>query len=386
METENDVGSEGVDRNLGNRWENLIQRFVENPQANNLFLFSGTVPKIRVMEKVVDMADEQPIKESDIYAIMETSLRQSNVSHHSLLPHSSMQAGGYDCIPQGAKNIDLSLQVGNNGCRLRINVFYQKRSVAMVMRKITSEVPSFTELGINEEIKSAITARDGIIFFAGPANSGKTTTMGACVDYLNKTFHYHIVTIEDPIEYLHHPKLSLVTQREVGIDVISFHDGLKDALRQNPDVIAIGEIRDAETLSAALKAAETGHLILTTIHASSIPDVIARITGLTSSDDSALTRNRLASALRYVMWQRLIPISKKTEKGEADGAESLQIIYENLMATVAVKNLIRRSKENQLNNEILIQGGRLFSEHIKRLLLTKVLKEDIARQYMDDNI
>jgi twitching motility protein PilT len=190
--------------------------------------------------------------------------------------------------------------------RFRVNVMRQRGSVGLVLRRVQSEIPSFDELGLPPAIKRLCDHQRGLILVTGPTGSGKTTTLGTMVDFINERYNKHIVTIEDPIEILHADKESIVNQREVGTDTADFNAALKRVLRQDPDVILVGEMRDVETVKTALTAAETGHLVFSTLHTISATDSINRIIDFFPPHEQRQVRMSLAASLRGIISQRLV--------------------------------------------------------------------------------
>jgi len=191
--------------------------------------------------------------------------------------------------------------------RFRVNVFMQRGSCAVVMRVIPSKIPSFENLNLPDEIKSVATLRNGLVLATGPTGSGKSSTLAAIIDMINQQHHYHILTIEDPIEFLHAHKNCIIHQRELHSDTPSFALALRAALRQAPKVILVGEMRDKETIEIALEAAETGHLVLSTLHTIDAAKTVERIVGVFPLTEQHTIRNRVAKSFRYVISQRLIP-------------------------------------------------------------------------------
>lgn len=239
------------------------------------------------------------------------------------------------------------------GGRFRINVFHQRGSLAAVIRIIRFELPNPVELGIPEDIlELADVGEDagdgydsGLVLVAGASGSGKSTTLACMVDHINKARGCHIITMEDPIEFIHHHKKAIVTQREISIDTPGYPAALRSALRESPDVILVGEMRDYETISAALTAAETGVLVISTIHTTSVADTISRIIDV--FPDKANARIQLALALKAVICQQLVP--------SADNNSRRIPVFEIMKATDAVQNLIRENKDNQLT--AVMQSG-----------------------------
>jgi twitching motility protein PilT len=201
---------------------------------------------------------------------------------------------------------DLSYSIPSR-TRFRVNVFQQRGSYSIVMRVIPTELPSLKSLGLPSQLAEIAELRNGLVLLTGPTGSGKSSTLAAIIDLINETKHYHVVTIEDPIEFLHSHKNSTINQREVGSDTNDFPSALRAALRQAPKVILIGEMRDYETTEIALEAAETGHLVLSTLHTIDASKTVDRIIGLYPKNEEPVIRTRLAQTFRYIISQRLIP-------------------------------------------------------------------------------
>ncbi len=215
-------------------------------------------------------------------------------------------------------NPEAALQLAQNGtadlswtlpakCRFRVNIFQQRGSFSIVMRVIPHEIPSFESLKVPPQLAEICELRNGLVLLTGPTGSGKSSTLAAVIDQINKTKAYHIVTIEDPIEFLHSHKKSTINQREVGSDTKDFASALRAALRQAPKVILVGEMRDLETAEIAMEAAETGHLVLSTLHTIDASKTVDRIIGLYPKNEEKIIRTRLAQTFRYIVSQRLIP-------------------------------------------------------------------------------
>jgi twitching motility protein PilT len=219
---------------------------------------------------------------------------------------------------QGACDLSYSLP---DRARFRVNVFRQRGTYAIVMRVIASKIPSFEELGLPPVVRKLAEHERGLVLVTGPTGSGKSTTLAAMLDMINKERREHIITLEDPIEYLHRDNKSIVSQREIGVDTDSFAHALRSALRQDPDVILVGEMRDFETIETALIAAETGHLVFSTLHTLDATETINRIISVFPPHQQKQVRIQLASVLRAVVSQRLIP--KADGKGRAPAVEVL---------------------------------------------------------------
>ena len=236
------------------------------------------------------------------------------------------------------KELDFSLPHGRKH-RFRVNVYYQKEAVTAALRPIPDRIPSLSELGLPPTVEELAKARQGLVLVTGPTGHGKTTTQAAIIDRINDERACHIITVEDPIEYVHHHKRSIVDQREVGADTFGFIDALRYILRQNPDVILIGELRDLETIQAALRAAETGHLVLGTLHTNDAMQTVDRISDVFPGHQQQQIRFQLSMCLLAIISQRLIPRADK--KGRVLACEVLR-------ANTAVSNLIREGKTHQI--------------------------------------
>ncbi len=277
---------------------------------------------------------------------------------------------------QKTREIDFSLEFSGLG-RFRVNVFYQRQGLAAVFRIIPTKIPDMEEIGLPRIIKEVINLDYGLILVTGPTGSGKSTTLAAMIDFLNSNKEGHIITIEDPIEYIHHSKKCVVNQRELGTNAHSFSIALRSALRQDPDYILVGEMRDLETISLALTAAETGHLVFATLHTSSAAKTITRIIDIFPAGQKNQIRLQLSESLQAVIAQRLYP--RRDSSGRVAA-------FEIMIATQSVRNLIREEKVHQI--ESVIQTGRQFGmqnlEQSKRRLVSEgklspeFLKERIA--------
>ncbi len=271
------------------------------------------------------------------------------------------------------KEVDTSYTVAGIG-RFRVNIYKQRGSLAIVMRVIPARVPQLDELGTPEACKVLAAKDRGLVLCVGAAGNGKSTTLAAMIDHMNHTTHRHVVTIEDPIEYLHEDDLCSISQREIGTDTPSFSSALRAALRQDPDVIQLGEIRDSETMDIALKAAETGHLVLTTLHTPDVGRTVNRILALSEGDPQE-TRERFGGALQGIIAQRLLP--------RADG-QGRVLVAEVLIGTGSVRETIKRPEGNPPLKELMESGTSLygmqtFEMHVKELVRSGILERDVGR-------
>ncbi|MGL5440481.1 MAG: type IV pilus twitching motility protein PilT [Filifactoraceae bacterium] len=230
-----------------------------------------------------------------------------------------------------------------NIVRFRLNVYKQKGYCAVAMRAIADIIPSMEELKLSPVLKELCKKRRGLILVTGPTGSGKSTTLASMIDYINQSRNEHIITIEDPVEYIHQHKNSIVNQREVGRDTLSFGNALRGALREDPDVILVGEMRDLDTISTALTAAETGHLVMSTLHTIGAAKTIDRVVDVFPPHQQQQIRVQLASVLEAVISQQLLP--RSDESGRV-------VALETMLATPAIRNLIREGKTHQIQTII----------------------------------
>jgi twitching motility protein PilT len=264
---------------------------------------------------------------------------------------------------EAEKELDTSHSINGVG-RFRVNVFLQRGAVASVLRSIPHEIPAFELLGVPESIRGLAELRRGLVLVTGPTGSGKSTTLASLVDIINRTKPLHIITVEDPIEFLHNHKRSIVNQREVGQDTSSFAEALRRVLREDPDVILVGEMRDLETISMALTAAETGHLVFATLHTQDAPQTIDRIVDVFPTNQQEQVRAMLGAALEGVVTQQLIPNSDGTGRVAA---------CEVMICTAAIRNLIRSAKTHQIYS--LMQTGGQYGMQTMDQALARMVRE-----------
>jgi twitching motility protein PilT len=277
------------------------------------------------------------------------------------------------------KNLELDFSFGIKGlARFRANVFYSKGSVAAVFRQIPSLVPDFEALGLPPILLEMVNVSSGLFLVTGPTGSGKSTTLASIIDKLNSNSSSHIITLEDPIEFVHAHKMSLVNQREVGVDTLSFGKGIKSLLRQDPDIVLVGELRDAETIEAALTIAETGHIVFGTLHTNSTIQTINRIVNVFSHEQQSQIRSLLSFVLQGVIAQQLLP---KLPKGRVAVQEILRI-------TPAIRNLIREDKVHQIYSQMQIgqdeTGMFTMNQNIKKVLDSGLISPETAMTFSNN--
>jgi len=308
--------------------EELIREMVER-NGSDLHITAGARPKIRVFGQLVD-TDHDVLNPEDSQRLV-----------YSLL--------GSDQVARFEKNLELDFSFGISGLgRFRTNVFRQRGAVGAVLRLIPYEVKGMGELGLPEELCERLCSLPkGLILITGPTGSGKSTTLAAMIDFINRTRHDHVVTVEDPIEFLHRNKNCLFNQREVGTDTHSFPDALRAVLRQDPDIVLIGEMRDVETIESALTISETGHLTFATLHTSDAVQTINRIVDVFPSHQQQQIRTLLSFTLQAVFCQQLIPT--------ADGRGRV-LACEIMVANSAIRSLIRDNKEHQIYSILQTSG------------------------------
>lgn len=251
-----------------------------------------------------------------------------------------------------------------NVTRFRINVFKQKGAISIAARVIPTEIPTIEKLQMPENLNKLAVKPQGLILVTGPTGSGKSTTLAAMIDYVNRHMKKHIITLEDPIEYIHQHRESVIQQREVGVDTKKFSNGLRAALRQDPDIILVGEMRDLETISTAITAAETGHLVLATLHTNSAAQTINRIIDVFSPHQQGQIRIQLASVLKAIISQRLF--TRRDRPGRIAATEIL-------LGYPSVSNLIRNEKVDQINN--IIQTSKALGMHTLEMSINELISE-----------
>ncbi|MGA2265003.1 MAG: type IV pilus twitching motility protein PilT [Phycisphaerae bacterium] len=310
--------------------------------ASDLHLYVGRAPTLRLHGRLRSL-ETKPLEPEDTIALMK-----------SITPERNQQ----ELQEQGGT--DFGFEFGTAG-RFRTSVFMQRGNISICLRLIPSKLLTFEQIGLPPIVQNICRRPRGIFLVTGPTGSGKTTTLATMINYINETFDRHIVTIEDPIEYYHYHKKSLVNQREVGPDVPSFSEALRRVLRMDPDVILVGELRDLETIEAALRAAETGHLVFGTLHTTTAHRTVTRIVDIFPTNQQEQIRVQLSESIIAVLCQALMP--RCDIKG-------MVAAFEFLYVTNAVANLIRENKVFRIPSSIQTgkkYGMQLLDDHLFRL-------------------
>lgn len=322
--------------------DDLLRELVQR-EGSDLHIKSGLPPVMRIHGSLV-RTQYPPLSPEETENLLKSVLNEERLARL-----------------EGFKELDLSYQVPGLS-RFRVNMFWARGEMNGVFRAIPFQVKTIDELGIPQVAKKIALLPRGLILVTGPTGSGKSTTLAAMVNHINTHRKQHIITIEDPIEYIHTDNVSVINQRELGVDTHSFADALRHVMRQNPDVILVGEMRDLETIQLAVTAAETGHLVMSTLHTVDAAQTIDRIVDVFSPEQQAQIRTQLAVTLQAVISQTLLP----TKDGMGRVAA-----FEVLVATPAVRTLIREGKTHHLYHDIQTgaeHGMQTLDGHLLQLL------------------
>ncbi len=331
-----------------------VLRFAVKQNASDIHFSSGIQPIIRIVGEL-KRVEMPPIKREELQNFLYPYLRPEQ---REQFDHN--------------KEVDLSLAIPGVS-RYRVNIFKHLNGLGASFRVIPENVRTLDELMMPPVLKEIIRNRKGLILVTGPTGSGKSTTLAAMINEINRTRREHIITLEDPVEYVHSPKQSLIHQREVNVHTSDFATGLRSALREDPDVILVGEMRDLDTITNALHAAETGHLVLSTLHTNSAAETIDRIINVFPAEQQQQIRMVLSAALIAVIAQRLVKRAHQTDR---------IAMLEILIGTPAVRNLIREGKTHQINSAIQTGsdvGMRTFQKSLDELRQRNLISPEMIK-------
>lgn len=333
----------------------LLQMVVDN-KGSDLHLIAGIPPHLRIDGHLSPVPQAPVLQQEQLEALIHPLMTQEQKEYVLL-----------------NKEIDFGYQYKDAG-RFRINVYHQQATLAASLRLIPNKILTIDELGLAPVFHEIIKEKQGIVLVTGPTGEGKSTTLAAMIDEINSTRSEHILTIEDPIEFVYSPKKSIISQREVHHDTQSWEVALRSSMREDPNIVLVGEMRDFETIAAALTVAETGHLVFATLHTYSAAQTIDRIIDVFPASQQNQVRQQLASTIRAVISQRLIP---RVSGGRVAATEIM-------IAHSAIKNLIREGKTFQIDNTIqtaTAEGMQLLEMHLAQLLQQGVISKEKAIEF-----
>ncbi len=333
--------------------KNILQAAVDKG-ASDVYLREGAIPSMRLDGEVLTEGTDR-LFDSDVSTVLDKLLTSKQSRER-------FETQGEVDVAYAFKDI----------CRFRCNVFRTRGRVAAVLRLIPKRVPSFNDLGLPEKALEKICAlRRGLVLVTGITGSGKSTTLSSVLNHVNDTYHRHIVTLEDPVEFVYDDAKSIVNQREVGSDTLDFHQALRNVVRQAPDIILLGELRDSESMEAAIAAAETGHLVFSTLHTTNASQTVERILQFFEPHEHATVRMQLSLVLQGVLSQRLVP----TVAGGRVAA------VEVMMNTPRIAELLNEGHTRELDDAIA-QGGhyhcQTFNQHLHKMWSDKMISEEDA--------
>jgi len=336
------IKSEGA-MNINDYLKQMIEK-----DASDLYIKSGAIPYLRVDNKLVPVADKV-LEPKEVERLIDSVLSEEQKKHFNL-----------------TKELDSAYSTSGVG-RFRFNVYYQRGTLAITFRSIKTDIPSFEELNLPEEVMQNLASQPrGLILVTGHAGSGKSTTIAAMLDYINNNLQKHIITIEDPIEFVHSDKKSIISQREIGSDTMSFDHALRHIIRQSPDIIFIGEMRDVATMQTAIMAAETGHLVLSTLHTIDTAQTVDRIMNFFPPHVHGQLRMQLSLLLKGVVSMRLVPRADKPGRIP---------VCEIMLSSPTVRKMIMEGSSNKLIDAI--EKGDLFGMQSFNQALTKWMDKSI---------
>lgn len=331
-------------------------------KASDIYITTGTKPVIRIHGELI-LVEEHPVltKEMAEEYILDTmtEAEQKEIKENW--------------------DIDYAIEIPEVA-RFRVNAFYQRYGMGSVFRLIPTKIQSMDELGLPQQLKKIPSYQNGLVLVTGPTGSGKSTTLASLVNEINITQKMHIITIEDPIEFVHENKMSVVDQRETGVHTASFAKALRASLREDPDVILVGEMRDLETIALAITAAETGHLVFATLHTSGAGKTVDRIIDAFPPNQQNQIRTQFAETLRCIVWQTLMP--RKDGKGRAAA-------YEILFNNSAIANMIRKSKTYQIPSVIetgVAEGMQTMKKSVTSLVEQGLISEETAAENLPEEV
>lgn len=330
----------------------LLEMSVKH-NASDLHLSPGLPPMFRISGDLQPLADSSPLDADAVKSLIYSSMSENQRKQF-----------------EEALELDYAVIIPNVA-GFRVNAFHQMHGLAAVFRVIPEKIPSLEDLNLPPVFKTLLNLPNGLILVTGPTGSGKSTTLAAMVDYININQECHIITIEDPIEFVHQSKKSLINQREIHRDTHDFNIALRSALREDPDVILLGEMRDLETIRLALTAAETGHLVMATLHTSSAPRTINRIVDVFPAGEKNMIRNMLSESLQAVICQTLL---KKTSGGRVAALEIM-------LGTTAIRNLIREDKIAQMYSAMQTGAGTgmcTLDQYLQGLVGSQTISREVA--------
>ena len=351
-----------METNAQNEFNRLLQAMVDSyGEISDLLFIPGKLPQVEVHGSLESPA----LGETILTGARVESFARVIIDGNPKLLEDLKLTGACDCSYALADT-----------CRFRVNIYKQNGHFAMVMRRLSSQVPSLDALGMAPAFKNLVKEKNGLIFVTGGTGNGKTTTLAALLNEINQTSKVHVVTLEDPVEFLHPQLKSTFSQREMGRDFFSFPDGLRSALRQAPKVIFVGEIRDRETMEIALTAGETGHLVFSTLHTISADQTIHRILGMFGKDEEQLVRERLSGSLRYIVGQRLVP--------KKNGGRHL--VTELMGSSLRTREAIELGENDNRRLHDIIEAGspggwHSFEQSLLKSYEEGIITEDTAMQY-----
>lgn len=335
--------------------QNLLSLVIERG-ASDLHLISGLPPVMRIDGALTPILDEPVLNPERVQEIIKDVMTSEQLEQLAV-----------------NKEVDFSVSFSDRA-RFRVNAYTQKRSVAAAFRAIPLQIPTVDSLGLPSLLHTFTTLRQGLILVTGPTGHGKSTSLAAMLDEINANFAAHIVTIEDPIEFVLHPQQSIISQREMGQDTHSWSVALRSVLREDPDVVLVGEMRDYETIAAALTVAETGHLVFATLHTNSAAQTVDRIVDVFPSDQQGQIRLQLSNVLEAVVSQRLMPA--------INGGRV--VATEMMLATTAIKTAIREGKTHQIDSIIQTSsevGMNTLESSLAKLVVDGKITYETAKSY-----